>query len=200
MKYTRREVLKGALQGAGAVGLAGALGYLTAHAAAEPMVWQLDPHKCIQCGQCATHCVLQTSAVKCIHAFELCGYCDYCTGFLEVYAQERNQAAENELCPTNAIIRRFVHEPYYEYTIDEERCVGCGKCVKGCVSFGNGSLYLQVRHDRCLNCNQCRIATHCPAQAYRRVPAGQPNLHKSNLNKPARPTRQDPPASTSENP
>ena len=24
----------------------------------EKQVWQLDPQKCIQCGRCATHCVL----------------------------------------------------------------------------------------------------------------------------------------------
>ena len=46
-----------------------------------------------------------------------------------------------------------------EYIIDEELCIGCAKCVKGCAAFGNGSLHLQVRHDRCLNCNECTIAT-----------------------------------------
>jgi electron transport complex protein RnfB len=48
--------------------------------------------------------------------------------------------------------------------------------VKGCQAFGNGSLILQARHDRCLNCNQCSIATICPAQAWRRVPAKEPYL------------------------
>jgi electron transport complex protein RnfB len=50
--------------------------------------------------------------------------------------------------------------------------------VKGCVLFGNGSFYLQVRHDRCLNCNECSIARVCPAQAFKRVPASQPYLLK----------------------
>ncbi len=49
--------------------------------------------------------------------------------------------------------------------------MGCGKCVKGCNMFGNGSLYLQVSHDRCVNCNICAISTACPAQAFRQVPA-----------------------------
>ena len=60
--------------------------------------------------------------------------------------------------------------------IIEELCVGCGKCVKGCNMFGNGSLYLQVRHDRCINCNICAISVACPAQAFRQVPADQPYL------------------------
>ena len=39
------------------------------------------------------------------------------------------EAAENQACPTGAITRRFVETPYYEYTIDEELCNGCGKCA-----------------------------------------------------------------------
>jgi Na+-translocating ferredoxin:NAD+ oxidoreductase subunit B len=77
-----------------------------------------------------------------------------------------------------AIKRTYVEDPYYEYTIDEPLCIGCGKCVKGCYSFGNGSLFLQVRHDRCLNCNDCSIARGCPSGAFRRVPANSPYLFK----------------------
>ncbi len=87
-------------------------------------------------------------------------------------------AAENQLCPTGAIRRKFVEEPYYEYTIDHELCIGCGKCVKGCNTFGNGSLYLQVDHSVCLNCNDCAIARTCPSDAFVRVPAKQAYLPK----------------------
>jgi len=73
-------------------------------------------------------------------------------------------------------VRTFVENPYFEYEIDEELCIGCGKCVKGCGAFGNGSLYLQVRHDRCVNCNECAISQGCPAHAYRRVPASRPYI------------------------
>jgi electron transport complex protein RnfB len=50
--------------------------------------------------------------------------------------------------------------------------------VKGCFEQGNGSLFLQVRHDRCLNCNECSIAKACPSDAFRRVPASAPYLLK----------------------
>jgi len=185
MKLTRRQILVGAIKGAAAAAIAGVAGFVTSRASAKPTVWQIDPDKCVQCGQCATYCVLKTSAVKCVHAFDICGYCDYCTGFLEVFAQERNTAAENQLCPTGAIKRSYVHDPYYEYTIDEDRCVGCAKCAKGCSAFGNGSLFMQVRHDRCLNCNQCAIAAACPAQAFVRVPADKPYKLKGKYNKAA---------------
>jgi electron transport complex protein RnfB len=141
-------------------------------------VWQLNPDICVQCGNCSTQCVLTPSAVKCVHAFDVCGYCDLCSGYLRPRAAARNTAAENRLCPTGAIIRTFIEDPYYEYTIDESLCIACGKCVEGCYSFGNGALFLQVRHDRCLNCNQCSIARNCPVGAFRRVPADSPYLLK----------------------
>ena len=58
--------------------------------------------------------------------------------------------------------------------IDEDLCIGCAKCVKGCASFGNGSLHLQIRHDLCNNCNECSIARLCPSDAISRVPVDEP--------------------------
>ncbi len=141
-------------------------------------VWQLDPDKCVQCGRCGTECVLMPSAVKCVHGYKLCGYCKICGGFFLQEAKELNTGAENQICPMGAIKRTLVNDPYYEYTIDEKLCIGCGKCVKGCTTYGNGSLFLQVRHDRCLNCDECSIAVKCPADAFRRVPSSSPYLLK----------------------
>jgi electron transport complex protein RnfB len=132
--------------------------------------WQIDPQKCTQCGRCETHCVLPVSAVKCFHANKVCGYCDLCGGYYVSNVKELNTAAENMMCPTGAIARKYVEEPYFEYTIDEDLCNGCGKCVKGCSSFGNGSLYLQVNRDLCTDCNECQISTVCAANAISRVP------------------------------
>lgn len=145
------------------------------------IVWQLDPEKCVQCGQCATNCVLSPSAVKCVHTYSICGYCKLCFGFFQPGPQILDEAAENQLCPVGAIGRKYVEEPYFEYTIDESLCVGCSKCVKGCNTFGNGSLQLQVRHDRCVNCNECSIARNCPADAYLKVPLDEFNLMRRNL-------------------
>lgn len=144
----------------------------------KPQVWQIDPYKCIACGNCATYCVLEESAVKCVQVYPICGYCKICFGFFEPEPHDINEGAENQLCPTGAIIRTYVEDPYYEYTIDESLCIGCGKCVKGCSTFGNGSFFLQVRHDRCLNCNECAIAAACPSGAFVRIPAERPYLLK----------------------
>ena len=188
-KTDRRTFIGEGLRIAGAVGLAGfGLGLAAGKGRTGDTVWQIDPEKCIQCGNCATYCVLDQSAVKCIHSFPICGYCRPCFAYFDTDAAQRadfTTAAENELCPTGAMKRTFIEDPYYEYTIDEDLCIGCGKCVKGCASFGNGSLYLQVCHDLCVNCNECSISMACPAQAYVRLPAESPYLLK-HLKNPGR--------------
>ena len=141
-------------------------------------VWQLDPDKCVQCGGCAVHCVLGPSAVKAVNSFDICGYCKLCFGYFQPGVSRLDEGAEHQLCPVGAIQRSLVTNPYYEYTVDEDRCIGCGTCVEACALFGNGSLYLQVRHDRCLGCNECSVATRCPGGAYRRLPSSSPYLLK----------------------
>ncbi len=178
-KTSRRQLLRTGVRGACVVGLGGVAGVLATGAAAEETLWQIDPNKCITCGNCATYCVLEPSAVKCVHAFAMCGRCNFCFGYYETKpGVDPGDGAEHQICPLGAIKRTLLRDPYYEYTIDEELCIGCGKCVKGCEAFGNGSLFLQVRHDRCLNCNECSIAAACPSGAFVRVPAERPYLLK----------------------
>lgn len=175
---TRRTFLRNAVRAAALTGLGGLVGWLGGRASARGYVWQIDPNKCLRCGRCATHCVLTPSAVKCVHAYAMCGYCQLCTGYFEPDPNDLNTGAENQQCPTGAIQRTFVEDPYYEYTIDERLCIGCAKCVEGCTRFGNGSLFLQVRHDRCVNCNVCAISLVCAGDAFVRVPADRPYLLK----------------------
>ena len=175
---TRREFLRRSMRWIAVAALGSLSGVVFIRRAAGNTVWQIDPDKCVQCGNCSTECVLSPSAVKCVHAFEVCGYCDLCSGYLRQDAVVRNTAPENRLCPTGAIQRSFVEDPFFEYVIVEKLCIACGRCVKGCTAFGNGSLFLQVRHDRCLNCNACSIARKCPSGAYERVPIDRPYLYK----------------------
>lgn len=178
-KLTRRQLFGKTALGVSGLAVAGTGALLAVKARGKGWVWQLDPYKCIACGRCATHCVLSESAVKCVHAYAMCGYCDLCTGFFDPEPRKLDTGAENQLCPAGAIVRTFVEDPYYEYKIDEPLCIGCGKCVKGCTAFGNGSLFLQVKHDRCLNCNECSIAAACPSGAFVKVPVDQPYIIKT---------------------
>ena len=170
----RRDFIQSSSRFALALSIGGLGGLVFKNAKAGEYVWQIDPFKCMQCGRCADECVLTPSAVKCFHAFQLCGYCDLCGGYLKPGSIEMNTAAENQLCPTAAIKGSFVEEPFFEYSIDEDLCIGCAKCVEGCTSFGNGSLHLQINQDLCVNCNQCSIATKCPSDAIARVPNNEP--------------------------
>jgi electron transport complex protein RnfB len=173
---TRRRILADAARVGGVIVAGGGLAALARGARSEPTVWQIDPQKCIQCGKCATECVMTPSAVKCVHAYALCGYCKLCFGLFRDKRTGNTLTAENNRCPVDAIKRRPVEDPFYEMFIDEPACFGCGICVKGCNRFGNGSLFLQIRHDRCVNCNQCAIANACPSDAFVRVPASRPYL------------------------
>lgn len=178
-KITRREVLKEGVRLGGLALASATLGAFAARASAQNTVWQIDPYLCVQCGKCATECVLEPSAVKCVHAYALCGYCQLCFGLYRDQRTGDTISAENNRCPTDAIRRHFIEDPYYEMSIDESLCIGCAKCVRGCEQFGNGSMHLQIRHDRCVNCNQCAIARHCPSGAILRVPASRPYLYKT---------------------
>lgn len=175
---SRRQFLRDGARLAAMTSVGGLLGLTFTRTSGKTTVWQIDPSRCLRCDQCASACVLEQSAVKCVHTHAICGYCQLCTGYFVPEPNELNTAAENQLCPTAAIRRTFVEDPYYEYVIDEQLCIGCAKCVEGCTRFGNGSLYLQVRHDRCVNCNECAIARVCPGDAFRRVPVDQAYLLK----------------------
>jgi electron transport complex protein RnfB len=182
----RRAFLQNGARFSLLLALGGISSYSLTKFTGDEYVWQIDPFKCSQCGRCATECVKAPSAVKCIHAYQLCGYCDLCGGYLKPDANAKSTAAENQLCPTSAIVRKFIEEPYFEYHIIEDLCIGCGKCVKGCTSFGNGSLHLQIVHNLCDNCNVCAIAQVCPSDAITRVKLGKPYNVKGDFTKSAK--------------
>ncbi len=166
---SRREFFRKGMQWSILLGVGGITVGLISKSMAGKTVWQIDTKKCIQCGRCATNCVKNPSAVKCFHGYDLCGYCDLCGGYFRPGTKNLTTAAENQLCPTAAINRKFIEEPFFEYDIDKALCIGCGKCVKGCGAFGNGSLQLQIDHSLCDNCNDCAIARDCPSKAISRV-------------------------------
>jgi Na+-translocating ferredoxin:NAD+ oxidoreductase subunit B len=177
---TRRQFIDKTARVVGLTALGGAAATLVARRASANAVFQVDPSKCAACDICRTACVLPLSAVKAVNEFSKCGYCQLCPAYMDVTSQpdERGKPT-GKICPQDALKRRVVgredpddpNNNYYEYTIDEALCTGCGKCVKACKPpFGNGAIRLEIRYNRCLTCNECSILVACPEAAIVRVP------------------------------
>jgi Na+-translocating ferredoxin:NAD+ oxidoreductase subunit B len=178
-KSNRRQFIDRSFRIAGLAGIGGAAALLTRRAASNT-VFQVDPSRCAACDLCRTSCVLSQSAVKAVNDFTRCGYCQLCPAYYDVTSQpDDNGLPTGKTCPQDALKRRVVgkideedpNNNYYEYTIDETLCDGCGKCVKACKPpAGNGSLRLEVRFSRCFECDSCAIQKACPENAIVRVP------------------------------
>jgi len=186
-EYPRREVLGHAARGAALLGLAGLTGVLAVKAN-KTYAWTIDTGMCINsklgalgveiCELCATDCVLTLSAVRAVNEFSECGRCYICPAYYDVTSAVGSDGLPSKkLCPRDAIERKEIgwvdpDDPannFYEYTINEKLCNGCGRCVMGCKEpAGLGSIRLEVRHNVCLDCNRCSIATACPEEAYDR--------------------------------
>jgi len=178
-KTSRREFIDRSFRIVGIVGIGGAAALLTRRAASSA-VFQVDPSRCAACDLCRTSCVLSQSAVKAVNEFSKCGYCQLCPAYFDVTSQpDEKGLPTGKTCPQDALKRRVVgkideedpNNNYYEYTIDESLCDGCGKCVKACKPpAGNGSLRLEVRYSRCVECDSCAIQRVCPEGAIIRIP------------------------------
>src|ERR1041385_7297253 len=112
---SRRAFMRDGVRVATLTGLGALAGTVAMRSSSATTVWQIDPSRCLRCDKCATSCVLPQSAVKCVHAYALCGYCKLCTGYFVPDSNDLNTGAENQLCPTAAIKRKFVEDPYYQY-------------------------------------------------------------------------------------
>jgi len=174
---SRREFLRECLWCGGLAFLGATGASLAARAGKTELVWQIDPVKCPGCGDCEPLCVKSVSAVKAYRAYERCGYCRLCHGYFRPGTKDPTPAVENRLCPNDAMVRKEIADGVFEYEVDESRCIGCGRCVDRCRRSGNGAMYLQVRQDLCLHCNDCALARRCPEKAMVRQPLESPYLH-----------------------
>lgn len=128
--------------------------------------YQIDPEKCIACGICAKNCVRKNiPAIQAINDQEKCGFCDRCVAYF-VEPENESEDEENLVCPNKALKRRHIGEFRFEYTVDLQRCKGCGKCVKLCKKKGQGSLRLFVNKALCLFCETCSAQKACNQHAF----------------------------------
>jgi len=137
--------------------------------------WQIDPDKCSSCGLCETACVRKPSAVKAVNDQKKCSYCVVCYGHItnKNIDSDQIESKGERVCPVDAVKRRNYsggNDGYFTYKIDHSLCTGCGKCSSSCDEHGSQSMFLLIRPDLCLGCNECNIALHCPDQAISRIP------------------------------
>jgi electron transport complex protein RnfB len=183
-ELTRRDVLGKVARGSVLLGLGATAGFLIKKAEGQ-IVWQVDASRCVNsrlgevdvevCSLCTTECVVSQSAVRAVNNTRECGRCYICPAYYNVKsAVDETGLPSEKLCPRDAIERRPIglidpRDPannFYDYIIDEEKCDGCGICVKGCKEpLGLGSIVLKVRYNLCVDCNHCAISTACPNDA-----------------------------------
>jgi Na+-translocating ferredoxin:NAD+ oxidoreductase subunit B len=179
-KSSRRQFIDRSLRIVGIAGIGGAATVLARRAASDT-VFQVDPSRCVACDLCRVSCVLSHSAVKAVNEFTKCGYCQLCPAYYDVASQPDEMGLPTgKVCPRDALKRQVVgkidkedpNNNYYEYIIDESLCDGCGKCVKACKPpAGNGALRLEIRYNRCFECDSCAIQRACPESAIVRIAA-----------------------------
>ncbi len=182
--WNRRSFLRKAGQATCAAALGGiAYRVLGGHANEETAgpksrwVWQIDPQKCTNCGECEFLCVRKPSAVKAVNDQKKCSYCVVCYGHIsdKSIASDKIMSEGIRICEYDAVTRKNYSggkDGYFIYDIDHDLCTGCGKCAKACNDKGTQSMFLIIRPDLCLNCNSCNIALKCPDNAIERLYIG----------------------------
>jgi len=180
---TRRNFLRLVGRGLGATALGAVAGrvLLGGRADAEFIQpphgygWQIDPDICTFCGLCETACVRQPSAVKAVNDQKKCANCVVCYGHIydRNLPSERIDRDGRRVCPYDAVRRTRLTgglDGAYLYTIGCDHCTGCAKCALECNRHGTKSMFLIIRPDLCLGCNDCSIARVCEPGAVERVP------------------------------
>ena len=137
--------------------------------------WQVDPEKCLYCGICETACVRKPSAVKAVNDQKKCSNCVVCYGHItnSKIDSDRIESEGERVCPVDAVVRENFSggvDGMFLYSNDPKKCVGCAKCVKRCNEHGTKSMFLVIRPDLCLGCNECAISVACPHDAIERIP------------------------------
>lgn len=180
---SRRNFLRRTSQAAGAATLTAAAARIFSPpgedaefiAQGRRFAWQIDPERCRSCGICETACVRKPSAAKALNDPKKCSNCVVCYGHITDSHIDSDKIDSDgaRVCPVDAVKRINFSggaDGMFLYEQDHGKCIGCARCVKRCTSHGTRSMFLAIRPDLCLGCNECAIARACPHDAVERVP------------------------------
>ena len=86
---------------------------------------------------------------------------------LIVLAWRNGRTYCNTICPVGTVLSFFARHSWFKIRIDEDKCIKCGLCAKGCkascIDFKNG----KIDYSRCVVCGDCLDNCHKGALSYR---------------------------------
>ncbi len=83
----------------------------------------------------------------------------------------------NTICPVGTVLSFFARFSWMKVRIDENKCVGCGLCAKGCKAACIDVKHHRIDYSRCVVCGDCldnchKDALHFGLSEERRVKSG----------------------------
>ena len=98
---------------------------------------------------------------------------------LFVLAWRNGRTYCNTICPVGTVLSFFARFSLFKVHIDEDKCVKCGLCAKGCkascIDFKNG----KIDYSRCVVCGDCLGNCHKGALSFGRVKNEERRASKS---------------------
>ncbi len=79
---------------------------------------------------------------------------------LVVLAWRNGRTYCNTICPVGTVLSFFARFSWLKVRIDEEKCVGCGLCAKGCKAACIDVKHHSIDYSRCVVCGDCLDNCH----------------------------------------
>ncbi len=99
---------------------------------------------------------------------------------LIVLAWRNGRTYCNTICPVGTVLSFFARFSWMKVRIDEDKCISCGLCAKGCKAACIDFKHHKIDYSRCVVCGDCLDNCHKDALHYgseeRRVDTGRRNF------------------------
>ncbi len=101
---------------------------------------------------------------------------------LVVLAWRNGRTYCNTICPVGTVLSVFARFSWMKVRIDENKCVGCGLCAKGCKAACIDVKHHKIDYSRCVVCGDCLDNCHKNALHYGRRNNEERRLNSEKLN------------------
>lgn len=116
----------------------------------------IDLRKCVGCQSCTTSCKIENNVPEgqfrtWVEDKEIGTYPNTKRGFLPHVCNQCDSPACTPVCPVGATYKRKEDQAV---VIEQEKCIGCGECVKACPYSARFLSTSTKKADKCLLCGQ----------------------------------------------